>query len=249
MRHLLLIPLLSLCVHSTGCKEQPKTVSTNGEESVAPNRPEKVNYSAVLPEKQDGEFFRSLRREPYRKVRIDLRSPADLSGIPEVKWFPMGDFEFCAIQGTTDTALILPSGKTIEEEFSIVYIDRDSEGIFQVKADSLGWLRLDVAEKRLDREVDLMIEEGADKAKVLTQRQSVLDWLRAFDHNSSMRSAIGHRTEAFQLYFGFAVTMNTDLGISYRYTAELPRSKERLKREYKQRQNKSAQTDGDKPSN
>jgi hypothetical protein len=238
MKHVLLITLLAICAHSAGCKEQAKALATDESESVAPAQPGKIDYSTALPEKQDGEFFRSVRQEPNRKVRIDLRSPSDLSGIPEVKWFPMGDNEFCAIQGTTDTTLILPSGKTIEEEFSIVYIDRDSEGIFQVKADSLGWLRLDVAAKRLDREVDLMIAEGADKAKVLTQRQSVLDWLTTFDHNSPMRSAIAHSTDQFRLYFEFVVTMSTDMGISYRYTAEIPRSKERRKREYEKRQNK-----------
>jgi hypothetical protein len=239
MKYLLLIALIAICAHSAGCKEQAKALATDESDSVAPAQPEKIDYSAALPEKQDGEFFRSVRQEPNRKVRIDLRSPSDLSGIPEVKWFPMGDNEFCAIQGTTDTTLILPSGKTIEEEFSIVYIDRDNEGIFQVKADSLGWLRLNVAAKRLDREVDLMVAEGADKAKVLTQRQSVLDWLTTFDHNSPMRSAIAHSTDQFRLYFEFVVTMSTDMGISYRYTAEIPRSKERRKREYEKRQNKS----------
>jgi len=238
MKRLPLISLLALSAHSAGCKKQAEALAKDPEESGSPAQPEQVDYSAILPEKQDGEFFRAVRQEPYRKVRIDLRSASDLSGIPKVEWFPMGDNEFCAIQGTTDTTLILPSGKTIKEQFSIVYIDRDSEGIFQVKADSLGWLRLDAAEKRLDREVNLMVKEGADQAKMLTQRQSVLDWLTTFDRSSPMRSAIAHSTDEFRLYFGFAVTLNTDFGISYRYTIELPRSKERRKREYEHRQNK-----------
>lgn len=212
-----------------GCEQRSDSSVGDQEDPKIPSLPTKIDYSLVMPEKQDGEFFRSARQDPYRKVSIDLRNPTDSSGIPEVKWFPMGHKEFCAIQGTTDLTLILPSGRVITEEFNIVYVDRDSQGIFQVKADSLGWLKLDVAEKRLDREMELMIEDGLDKQSLETQRESVRTWLNS-DHASygtSMRSAIGSRAEAFRFSFGFAVTMNIDHGISYRYTAELPRSKER----------------------
>jgi hypothetical protein len=220
------------------CEESAGTKADERDQKQAPPQPAKIDYSTILPEKQDGEFFRALRQEPNRKVLIDLRNPSDFSGIPEVQWFPMGDNEFCAIQGTTDTKLILPSGRIIEEEFHIVYIDRDSEGIFQVKADSLGWLKLDVAKKRLDREVKLMNEDGSNEQSIESQRDSVLTWLNDFDHNSSMRSAIGTRTENFRVSFGFAVTTDINLGISYRYEAEVSRSKERRDRERKKMQNK-----------
>ena len=132
MRLLLVTSILGFCAASTGCEEQPQSVDESSE-SERQNPADKIDYFLALPEKQDGDFFRSVRQDPYRKVRIDLRNPSDLSGIPEVKWFPMGDNEFCAIQGTTDTTLILPSGRVIEEEFAIVYVDKDSEGIFQIK--------------------------------------------------------------------------------------------------------------------
>lgn len=238
MKRLLVISLLTLCALNAGCEEQPKPAEDRVE-AEGPNPAEKIDYSIALPEKQDGDFFRSVRQQPYRKVRIDLRNPSDLSGIPEVKWFSMGDNEFCAIQGTTDTTLILPSGRVIEEEFAIVYVDRDSEGIFQIKADSLGWLKMDIAKQRLDREYRLMTDGGADPTGLAKQRQAVLDWLTSFDHNSQMRSAMGVRSDDFRFTFGFAVTMSTDTGISYRYEAEIPRSKERRDRERKIMQNKS----------
>ena len=183
-------------------------------------------------------------RSPIERCESICEVPATYLVIPEVKWFPMGDNEFCAIQGTTDTTLILPSGRTIEEEFSIVYVDRDSEGIFQVKADSLGWLRLDVAEKRLDREVDLMVAEGADKAKVLTQRQSVLDWLTTFDHNSPMRSAIAHSTDQFRLYFGFAVTMEHRYGDQLQVHSRDPK----VEKERRAQNTKRGRTSHDAPT-
>jgi hypothetical protein len=220
------------------CEENVDSKTGERDQKQIPVQPAKIDYSTILPEKQDGEFFRALRQEPNRKVLIDLRNPSDFSGIPEVKWFPMGDNEFCAIQGTTDTRLILPSGRIIEEEFHIVYIDRDSEGIFQVKADSLGWLKMDIAKNRLDREVKLMIEDGSDEQAIEAQRDSVITWLKDFDHNSSMRSAIWTRTEDFRFSFGFAVTTDINLGISYRYEAEISRSKERRNRERKKMQNK-----------
>jgi hypothetical protein len=243
--------LLAFAVFVTSfvsCEESADSTIDEQDERQVSTPSTKIDYSTILPEKQDGEFFRALRQEPNRKVMIDLRNPDDLSGIPEVQWFPMGDNEFCAIQGTTDTTLILPSGRVIKEEFHIVYVDRDSEGIFQVKADSLGWLKLDVAEKRLDREVELMIADGYDEQTIESQRESVMTWLKEFDHNSSMRSAIGRRADDFRFTFGFAVTMDFDLGISYRYEAEISRSKERRSREYKKKQNKSEQATPRKPS-
>jgi hypothetical protein len=225
------------------CKERVDSTTEEQEDLQISTPPSKIDYSKILPEKQDGEFFRSLREEPNQKVVIDLRNPSDLSGIPEVKWFPMGNDEFCAIQGTTDTTLILPSGRVIEEEFHIVYVDRDSEGIFEVKADSLGWLKLDVAKKRLDREVELMIADGYDEQTIKIQRESVMTWLKDFDHNSSMRSGIAQKTDDFTFIFGFAVTIDIDLGIRYRYETKLSRSEERRSRKYKKMQNRVPVTD------
>ena len=220
------------------CKERPTSGVQEARGSDLPPPHQEGGGSPFYPEKPDGEFFRSNRQEPYREVEIDLRKPLDLSGIPEVVWFPMPNNEFCAIQGTTDTTLILPSGRVIKEEFSIVYIDRDSEGIYQITADSLGWLKLDAAKRRLDREVALMTEDGGELEMLKEQHRTVFNWLSRFDHNSRMRSAIGSETADFRFTFGFAVTMNTDLGISYRYKAELSRSKERRARETKIMQNR-----------
>jgi hypothetical protein len=237
MTQIFITSLFAFFAITAGCEEQLESVEASVE-AEDPDPADKIDYSVALPEQQDGDFFRSVRQDPYRTVRIDLRNLSDLSGIPEVKWFPMGNNEFCAIQGTTDTTLILPSGRVIREEFAIVYVDKDSEGIFQINADSLGWLKMYIAKQRLDRELRLMTDDGADPTSLANQRQAVLDWLSDFDHNSQMRSAMGVRSDDFRFTFGFAVTMNTDFGISHRYEAEIPRSKEHRTREQKIMQNR-----------
>ena len=220
-RLLLLAPLLFV-----SCEKEKAAVQVP---EIQESQPAKIDYSSVLPDNPDGIFFRTLRQAPYRRVEIDFRTPTDMSGLPDVKWFPMGSYEFCAIQGTTDTRIILPSGRVIEEEFEIVYIDRDHEGIYEVKADSIGWLKEDVAKRKLKEEVDLLIQEGGEVSTIRTQMKKVIGWLDNYDHNSGMRQGVFFASEQFFQYFGFAVTLNTNMGIRYRHHYRLDWNDERRK--------------------
>lgn len=228
------LPLLT-CLF--GCGEAG-TGRTSPKPATASER--KINYSEVFPDSPDGEFYQTLRQSPEWKVSIDLRNPADVAGLPSgVKWFPMGDQEFCAMQGTTGLNLTLPSGQVIREEFAIVYVDRDHEGIFRVRADSLGWLKIPVALQRLDRELKFFATAGADPPKLNHRSTEIRRWMENFDHNSNMYEGIGVRSDASSASFSFFVTMTTELGIRYCYEAEIPRSKERRKANQNPRQTKA----------
>jgi hypothetical protein len=176
----------------------------------------------LYPDKPDGEFCRSLRSEPYRKLTIDFRHPEDLSGIPDVNWISLGEgSSFCPIQGTTDATITLPSGRVIREEFAIVYVYVSDKRVTKVRADSLGWLRQKPAESRLDREIVLLQQEGADSTVLERRRKEISDWMTNFDYKSEMYQYIGHNTKNFRQLFGFYVTARIGIGIRYCHQYEI----------------------------
>jgi hypothetical protein len=176
----------------------------------------------LYPDKPDGVFCRSLRSEPYRKVAIDFRHPYDLSGIPDVKWFSFADgSSFCPIQGTTEATITLPSGRVVREEFAIVYVYVSGKRITKVRADSLGWLRQGPAENRLDREIALLQQEGADSRVLERRRKEISDWMTGFDYKSEMYQYISHDTKNFRQSFGFYVTARIEIGIRYCHQYEI----------------------------
>lgn len=226
-----------------------KTSSGDTSENQTGKSKPEIDYSKMFPDSPDGEFYRTLRQPPEWKVTIDLRDSKDVTGIPEgVRWFPMGDYEFCAIQGTTDLSLTLPSGQIIHEEFAIVYVDKDNDGIFSVRADSLGWLKVPVALQRLEREQEFFAKEGADALKLNERAADIRHWLDAFDHNSNMYEGLGFRSDEFDASFSFIVSMTTEIGIRYCYRAEITRSKTRLKANWDARQTNAEQAGSGQPA-
>jgi|GEM_PF-3259915 len=180
------------------------------------------NIDAELyPEKPDGEFFRSMRKEPRIEVSVDFRKPKDFSGIPPVKWIELGGLSFCPIQGTVDTRITLPSGRVIQEEFGIVYVYRSDNRITRVRADSLGWLRKTPAEKRLNSELTILQTEGVDAASLARRRTEISDWMTHFNHQSDMYQWIGHTSDGFSQSFGLFVTARIEIGIRYCYQFEV----------------------------
>ena len=179
-------------------------------------------YAELYPDKPDGEFCRSLRSEPYRKVTIDFRHPEDLSGIPDVKWISLGEgSSFCPIQGTTVATITLPSGRIVREEFAIVYVYVSDKRVTRVRADSLGWLRQVPAESRLDVEIALLQKEGADSTVLAQRRKEICNWMTNFDYKSEMYQHIGHDTKNFRQSFGFFVTARIEIGIRYCHQYEI----------------------------
>ncbi|MGJ8697811.1 MAG: hypothetical protein ACSHYF_15950 [Verrucomicrobiaceae bacterium] len=220
--------LILVCVSFlASCEQQEEQAVVGDEQNVRP-APEGFDPTTFTLNNPEGIFFRTVRQAPIRKVKIDLRAPWDISGIPEVEWVPLrGKHKFCAIQGTTDLHLTLPSGRVLNEEFAIVYIDRDHEGIFEVKADSLGWLRPRVAEEKLEEEGAFLVQEGMLDEEVQAQMKNVLSWLDDYDHNSGMRKGLFFTVDNLFQYFGFAVTLNTDSGIRYRHHFRINRPEDR----------------------
>jgi len=106
---------------------------------------------------------------------------------------------------------------------------RRVEGIYEVKADSIGWLKEDVAKRKLKEEVDFLIQEGGEVSTISTQMKKVIGWLDNYDHNSGMRQGVFFASEQFFQYFGFAVTLNTNMGIRYRHHYRLDWNEERRK--------------------
>ncbi len=176
----------------------------------------------LYPDQPDGEFCRSLRSDPYRKMTIDFRHPEDLSGIPDVDWFSLGEgSSVCNIQGTTDATITLPSGRIVREEFAIVYVYVSGKRVTRVRADSLGWLRQGPAESRLDKEIALLEEEGADSTFLERRRKEISDWMTNFDYKSEMYQHIGHDARNFRQSFGFFITARIEIGIRYCHQYEI----------------------------
>jgi hypothetical protein len=81
---------------------------------------------------------------PHYTVRLDLRHPTDLSGIPSsTKWLsaawpqpvkivPMEQGSFCCIEGKVDISVVLPDGQTIRDTLRNVFIHTNTSGIWQV---------------------------------------------------------------------------------------------------------------------
>ncbi|RYD76017.1 MAG: hypothetical protein EOP84_17460 [Verrucomicrobiaceae bacterium] len=170
----------------------------------------------------DGAFFRSLRKPPEYSVTLDLKNPTDYTGIPEVEWFPLGNKEFCAIQGTVATTLKLPDGKTINEEFAILYIHRDAEGIYRVRADSLGWLRTEAALKRLDSELTTWATDIMPADKYQEREASIRKWMVGWTYQNEMYEGFFVRPAGYELSFQFFTLQgpNQD-GIRYCYEVNL----------------------------
>jgi ABC-type transport system involved in multi-copper enzyme maturation permease subunit len=93
-------------------------------------------------------FFGSLflsKLLPNRTVKIDLRHPTDLSGIPaDTRWLaeqspgpkkivPLSiPGALCCIEGKVDLHLTLPSGETIHDQVRNIFIDVDDRGVWKI---------------------------------------------------------------------------------------------------------------------
>tara|TARA_B110000977_G_scaffold198400_1_gene283181 strand:+ start:73 stop:690 length:618 start_codon:yes stop_codon:yes gene_type:complete len=174
-----------------------------------------------LPE---GEFTKRTKLYPKSQVLLDLRDPFNYSGIPkDEKWFQMGSYEFCAIEGATTAEIILPNGRVILEEFSIVYIHRDHQGIYEVRADSSGWLDEENALKRLDWQLQWFSKQKYE-IEVLEERKThLVNWIKNYDHQMETYESIWVKDAEHSLYFRF---FNIG-GIRYCYDYRIERSKER----------------------
>lgn len=177
--------------------------------------------AACRPAEPKGDFFQIVRADKKYSVSLDLTDPKNYSGIPAVNWHPMGDTEFCAIQGNVSADIKLPDGKRITEEFSILYIDRDADGIYAVKMDSLGWLKTDKALIRLKREVNEWSADLDSFARYTARAEAISTWMTSWSYGNEWREGFRVQRVGYDLTFVFFIFGNISDGIRFEYDIRL----------------------------
>jgi hypothetical protein len=163
------------------------------------------------------------RKEPSYTVTLDLAKPTDYSGIPSAKWFPMGRYEFCAIQGAVTAHIRLPDGKLIEDKFSIVYVDRDSDGILRFRGDSQnGSVSHKVAPTRLHSELHNWAEESLASSELEQKEAKIQAWMKTKFSDREMWEGFSVQRPLYRIGFGFFGTYSTrNKGFGYSYDVNL----------------------------
>lgn len=172
-----------------------------------------------------GDFFQIVREDKKYSVSLDLSDPKNYSGIPAVTWFPMRDREFCAIQGLVATDIKLPDGKRITEEFAILYIDRDADGILGIRSDSLGWLRTDKALLRLKREIHERASDLDSFERYTERAREISTWMTSYAENKAWnkewRKGFRVQRVGYELNFIFFIFGRLSDGIRFTYDIRL----------------------------
>lgn len=180
-----------------------------------------TNFHNWYGAQPDGDFFRSLREVPNYFVNLDLTDPTNYTGIPATKWFPMGYYEFCAIQGTVTTRVKLPDGKTINEDFYIVYIERDKNGILNIRADSLGWLKTDKALSRLQRELQGWAADVFSTDQYKEREAAIQNWMTTWTGQKEQYEGFFVKRPGYTLNFSFMAWIREEDGFRYCYKIQL----------------------------
>jgi hypothetical protein len=132
----------------------------------------------------------------------------------------MGSYEFCAFDGTVTTQIKLPDGKIINEDFGMVVIERDHNGVLNIQLDSLGWLKSEKAIGRLQRELRNWVSDVLSTEQCNEKEAEIDQWLKA-DRTDQFKGFFVKRS-GYTLSFNFEATGNpqTD-GFAYRYQVQL----------------------------
>ena len=173
-------------------------------------------------------FSSCSRSVPAYSVAIDMQRPMDYSGIPAtVKWFPMGTYEFCAIQGAVTANFRLPDGRVIADKFHIVYIDRDSEGVFRVRGDSLnGAIPNNKAPDLLRAELVKWAGDLLTPIELEQQEGKVLRWIDSDVTRREMREGFFIKRSLYEISFSFFSTyLHRHTGLGYSYELKLREQK------------------------
>lgn len=204
-----------------GKTPMPLTLISAKEESVdASTYNAPTNFHNWYGPQPDGDFFRAMREVPNYSVNLDLNNPTNYTGIPTTKWFPSGNYEFCAIEGTVTTQIKLPDGKTINEDFHSVSIDRDRDGIVKIRAGSLGWLKTDKALSRLQRELDKWTSDILPADKRQEKHAEVQHWMTTWTGQKDQFKGFFVKQPGYTLNFSFVGGAREKDGFAYYYTIQ-----------------------------
>lgn len=166
-------------------------------------------------------------------VAVDLTKPTDYSGIPPAKWFPMGGYEFCAIQGNVSADVLLPDGQRISEKCSIVYVDRDADGIIRVRTDSPnGALSHQRAPGRLRAELQKWGDHVLAPSELAQKEATILMWMKSDFSQREMWEHFSVQRTGYRITLGFCSTYLTHAqGFGYAYQVHLREESHRRKRD------------------
>jgi len=177
------------------------------------------DYHGLEP---DGDFFHSMRGPPNYSVNLDLNDPTNFAGVPPARhgWFPMGSYEFCVFEGTVTTQIKMPDGKIISEDFHMVVIERDHNGILNIQLDSLGWLQPEKAMIHFQRELRDWASDVLSPNQCNEKEAEVRQWMTA-DNNEQFEGFFVKRP-GYTLSFNLEHTLDPqNIGFPYRYQIQL----------------------------
>lgn len=182
-------------------------------------------------------FFDYNQEKEKFQILINLNDPTDYAQIPkESRWFPMGNYELTAIEGAVTTEILLPNGQKIKGEFRSVFIDRDQDGIFRVRAVSLESFTPEQSIKHLDKQIDWFSRMKHEDGKTIELRSELVDWFNSWTYSSGSRKGIWARSGRETLICAYSALSGPDHGFRFEYTYEIDRPKERIKNKYPQNQ-------------
>jgi hypothetical protein len=170
----------------------------------------------------DGDFFRSMRGPPNYSVNLDLNDPTNFAGVPPARhdWFPMGSYEFCIFEGTVTTQIKMPDGKIISEDFHMVVIERDHNGILNIQLDSLGWQKPEKAISHFQRELRDWASDVLSPDQRNKKEAELRQWMTT-DNNDQFKGFFVKRS-GYTLNFTLEHTLDPqNLGFPYRYEIQL----------------------------
>jgi uncharacterized protein DUF4412 len=178
-----------------------------------------ADYHGLEP---DGDFFRSMRGPPNYSVNLDLNDPTNFTGVPPARhdWFPMGSYEFCVFEGTVTTQIKMPDGKIISEDFHMVVIERDHNGILNIQLDSLGWQKPEKAISHFQRELRDWASDVLSPDQRNEKEAELRQWMTT-DNNEQFKGFFVKRP-GYTLNFTLEHTLDPqNLGFPYRYQIQL----------------------------
>jgi hypothetical protein len=148
-------------------------------------------------------LFRPVTNE--YNLLIDFAQPTNYSGIPtNVTWFKRSDNQnWCVLQGRVTTKIALPDSQSITETFYIVYIDRDEEGVYKVRAESVEKLPVTNAINRLDAELGRWSSTEWSPAQRNERKSTIVNWLRSNSPNREPYEGFRSQRAGYEISFSF----------------------------------------------
>jgi hypothetical protein len=167
-------------------------------------------------------IFKAFSTWPPPSSFCDIYEMAsNFTGVPTPKhWFPMGSYEFGVFEGTVATRIKMPDGKIISEDFHMVVIERDHNGVLNLQLDSLGWMKPETAISHFQRELFNWASNILSPDQCKEKEAELRQWMTT-DNNEQFKGFFVKRP-GYTLSFTLEHTLDPqNLGFPYRYQIQL----------------------------